>query len=153
MNNVLPPPPQGHYVPARRFGDLIFISGMTPRQDGELLHIGRVSAGAAPENYEAAAELATNNALQAARSQLSEGETLDVPVSLTVYINAATDFTSHSKIADFCSAVIAKAFRGQIASRAAVGVSSLPGGAVLEVSLVAGIGPRTAPTAYDAIVT
>ena len=38
------PIPQGKYVPATRFGDLIFTAGMTPRKNGVLIQTGKVSA-------------------------------------------------------------------------------------------------------------
>lgn len=133
------PPAQGLYVPAKRFGDLIFVSGMTPRKDGKLIQTGCLASGANPEDYRAAAELATRNALAAAGSVLSEGEELHTPVSLTVYVNATPDYAEHSRIADFASAVLAATFGGDIPSRAAVGVSSLPGGAPVEVALTLGV--------------
>jgi enamine deaminase RidA (YjgF/YER057c/UK114 family) len=133
------PPAQGLYVPAKRFGDLVFVSGMTPRVDGKLIQTGHVTSGANPEDYRAAVELATRNALAAAGSVLAEGEELHTPVNLTVYVNAAPDYAEHSRIADFASAVLAASFGGDIPSRAAVGVSSLPGGAPVEVALVLGV--------------
>ncbi len=63
------PQPQGFYVPARRHRDMIFVSGMTPRENGKLLHhIGQVVPEAPVETYRRAMELATKNALTAAKS-------------------------------------------------------------------------------------
>ena len=38
------PIPQGKYVPATRFGNLIFTAGMTPRNNGVLIRTGKVKA-------------------------------------------------------------------------------------------------------------
>ena len=38
------PIPQGKYVPATRFGNLIFTAGMTPRNNGVLIKTGKVKA-------------------------------------------------------------------------------------------------------------
>ncbi|OYR07769.1 hypothetical protein CEV33_3545 [Brucella grignonensis] len=48
---------------------MIFVSGMTPRENGKLLHhIGQVVPEAPVETYRRAMELATKNALTAAKS-------------------------------------------------------------------------------------
>ncbi|HEY8596178.1 MAG TPA: RidA family protein [Devosiaceae bacterium] len=138
MNEAHGPRPQGNYVPARRFGDLIFVSGMTPRENGELVATGSVAAGDPPEKHRKAIELATHNALRAARMQVSQGEALADVLSLTVYLNAAPDFTAHSRLADFASAVLLGEF-GALPARAAVGVASLPGNAPVEISLIASV--------------
>lgn len=136
LSGQAPPRAQGLYVPAKRLGDMIFVSGMTPRADGRLIQTGQIARGDDPERYRAAVELAARNALAAAGAVLSEGEDLHLPLSLTVYLNAAPDFTEHARIADFASAVLAGRLEGEIPSRAAVGVASLPGGAPVELALV-----------------
>ena len=130
------PPPQGNYVPARRHGDLIFTSGMTPRQDGVLLHAGKVSMNVPIETYGAAVELATQNCIFAAEAQLTPNERLSTVLNLIVYVNADQQITLHSRLADFASGMIDRRFGG-VPSRAAIGVSSLPGDATVEVSMVA----------------
>lgn len=136
METTAIPSPQGHYVTAKRHGDLIFVSGMTPRKGGKLICTGPVSKGDALERYREAAELAVENAVQAASAHLRYGEVLSSPLSLTVFINSRPEFESHSIIADYASARIERLFGGEIPSRTAVGSSSLPGGATLEISLI-----------------
>jgi enamine deaminase RidA (YjgF/YER057c/UK114 family) len=138
MNSRTAPPPQGLYAPAKRHGDLIFVSGMTPRKHGELLHVGQVALDAPDETYRAAVELAAENALQAAGAQLAAGEQIASGRSLTVYVNAPAAYTRHSHLADFASRRIeSHTGEGSFASRTAIGVASLPGGALVEVALVA----------------
>ena len=45
------PVPQGNYIPAKRFGDLIFVSGMTPRENGVLIATGKIAPGDPLENH------------------------------------------------------------------------------------------------------
>ncbi|WKL39066.1 RidA family protein (plasmid) [Sinorhizobium meliloti] len=96
------PQPQGQYVPAKRHGDLIFVSGMTSRENGKLLFMGQVELDTPVEAYRIAVELAAENSLTAAKSQLIAGEQLAV-LSLTVYVNAPVGYTRHSRIADLAS--------------------------------------------------
>ncbi|MGX9430701.1 MULTISPECIES: RidA family protein [Bradyrhizobium] len=133
------PPAQGHYVPAKRHGDLIFVSGMTPRKNGKLLYRGQVALEGPGEDFRAATELAAQNALDAAQTQLEPDEQLAGAINLTVYVNAPPGYTHHSQIADFASRHIERSIGGSLPSRVAIGVSSLPGGALVEVSLVASV--------------
>jgi enamine deaminase RidA (YjgF/YER057c/UK114 family) len=134
------PRPQGHYVPAKRHGDMIFVSGMTPREDSQLLHVGQVDPEAPVETYRQAVELAAGNALKAAQSQLrGEEQTISV-LNLTVYVNTPEGYELHSKIADFASSFLEEHTNDGVPSRAAVGVNSLPGNATVEVSIIVAAG-------------
>lgn len=134
------PVPQGAYVAAKRHGNFIFTSGMTPRRDGVLMFEGPVRADVGLETCEAAVVLATSNALAAARALLAEGEAIAAVVSLTVYIAAEAGFTRHSLLADYASRFLAeKLGPAGIGARAAVGVATLPGNAPVEIQLVAAV--------------
>lgn len=138
LNSISSIPPQGHYLPARRHGNLIYVSGMTPRQNGVLLHNGQVTVDAAPETCREAIEVATENAIVAATTQLERGEQIDSVLSLTVYVNAQSGYTRHSQIADFASRHVGRRFPGgALPVRAAIGVASLPGDASIEITLIA----------------
>ncbi|WP_180900315.1 RidA family protein [Martelella soudanensis] len=134
------PRPQGVYVPAKRHRDMIFVSGMTPRENGLLVHAGQVAPDVPVETYRQAVELAAGNALRAAQSQLIENERIISILNLTVYVNAPAGYALHSKIADFASRFLEEHTNDGVPSRAAVGVSSLPGDATVEVSVIAAVG-------------
>lgn len=133
-----PPVPQGRYRPARRHADVIYTSGMTPRDNGELRFAGPVRASDPVESWRDAVRLACRNALTAASLQLAPGEHIAAVLSLTVYIHAEAGFTQHSRLADFASDFLFDELgEAGIGSRAAVGVASLPGNAPVEIQLVA----------------
>jgi enamine deaminase RidA (YjgF/YER057c/UK114 family) len=137
----LPPPPrpQGGYVPAVRHGDLVVTAGMTPRIGGVLIHRGQVGTDVSLEDAQTAAAVAVANALSAAVSALGS-EQLDRVVHLAVYVNAAAGFEQHTAVADGASARLRDLLGDAgAASRAAVGVTSLPGGACVEVVLTCGL--------------
>ena len=136
------PIPQGKYKPAVRHGDLIFTAGMTPRKDGVLLMSGRVSPDQPVEFYRDAIRQAAANALTAARNCLAEEERIAQVLSLTVYVNAAPDYTTHAKIGDVASEYLLEQLGDAgIGPRAAIGVATLPGGAPVEIQLVAAAQP------------
>ena len=134
------PIPQGNYVPATRFGTVIFTAGMTPRKDGVLMQSGKVRKDAPLEDYREAVEQAACNALTAAQNRLESGERISQILSLSVFVNAEEGFTAHSKLADFASAYLCRELgKSGIAARAAVGVASLPGNAPVELQLVCAV--------------
>ena len=137
------PVPQGRYVAAKRHGAFVFTAGMTPRRNGVLILTGPVRSAVPLETYREAVTLACANALAAACGVLGRGEEIAAILSLTVYVAAESDFTEHSRIADFASDHLHKELgeRG-IGARAAVGVATLPGNAPVEVQIVAAMSPR-----------
>lgn len=134
------PIPQGDYIAARRHDNLIMSAGMTPRQNGELLYKGRICKCDSIEKYKEAVQLACANALNAVLSNIKSDEELACILHLIVYINADAEFEAHSRIADLASAYL-KSQIGDIgvASRAAIGVASLPGNAPVEIQIFAGV--------------
>lgn len=137
MNN---PIPQGHYKPAVRYGNIVFSAGMTPRKDGVLLMSGKIEPNTPIETYREAVRQAACNALNAVQNTLSEGEKIQQILSLTVYLNTSSDYTTHAKIGDLASEYLYEQLgRAGIGVRAAIGVFSLPGNAPVEVQLIAAI--------------
>ena len=138
MNDT--PRPQGLYRPAKRFGSLIFTAGLTPRKDGALILTGQVDPEKPVSFYHDAARQAAKNALAAAVSVLRKGETLGEVLSMTVIVNAPAGYTLHTKIADLVSECLVEALgENGVGCRTAVGASSLPGDAPLEINLVMSI--------------
>ena len=131
------PIPQGKYVPATRFGDVIVTAGMTPRKNGQLIQTGRVLKDAPLEDYKDAVRQAAENALTAARNQLAEDECIVRVLSMTVYVNAEDGFTSHAKIADFASDYLNEELGdASPMARVSIGVATLPGNAPVEIQLI-----------------
>lgn len=135
------PIPQGNYVPAVRFGQLVYTAGMTPRLNGKLIQSGKVRPDVPLEDYRDAVVQAVSNALTAARNTAGEGEDVVRILSMTVYVNAAEGFLAFAKIADFASDYLFQTLgQAGIGSRASIGVAALPGEAPVEIQLVAAIG-------------
>lgn len=138
LNSDQHPISQGKYNIATRTGNKIYTSGMTPRENGVLIFKGKVTQEKPVSHYRDAVILATKNALNAAKSQLIDSEILSQAVSLTVYINATDTFENHAELADFASQYLIDEMGNEfIGSRAAIGVSSLPGNASIEIQLIA----------------
>ena len=135
------PIPQGMYVPANRFENLIFTAGMTPRNNGVLIKTGKIAISDPIEDYREAVRQAAKNALTAARNKLEEGEHIARILLITVYVNAEEGYSTQAKIADHASEYFCEELgEAGIGSRAAVGVASLPGNAPVEISIICAVG-------------
>lgn len=135
-------PPQGAYVPAVVHGGMVWTAGMTPRRDGELLVRGTVGREVDVATAREAAGTAAGNTLTAVAEALGSLDAVERAVKLTVFIAAVDGFTEHAAVADGASAVLRERLgdRGVVA-RAAIGVATLPGGAPVEVELLAAVRP------------
>ncbi|MEJ2314675.1 MAG: RidA family protein [Nitrospirota bacterium] len=135
----LPPAPEalGSYVPARRTGNLVFLSGILPLVDGKVLRKGKVGAELTLEEAQREAQKAAINALAIISSYAGGLENVAGCVKVTGYVASAPGFTEQHKVLNAVSDLVAQVFgeSGKHA-RAAVGVGALPLDAPLEVEFV-----------------
>lgn len=141
----LPPPPAAvaAYVPCVIHGDLALVSGQVPFVDGSVLHPGHLGDRVDAEEGAEAARRAALQALSALRHALGGSfERLERIVQVTVYVAAVPDFVDHPKVANGASDLLVDVLgdAGQHA-RAAIGMSSLPLGASVEVAVTAAVTP------------
>jgi enamine deaminase RidA (YjgF/YER057c/UK114 family) len=138
----LPGVPVANYVPYTISGNLVFISGQLCQWNGELRHIGKLGAGIAIADGQAAARLCALNILAHLRTAC--GGDLDRVrrcVRLGGFVNCTPEFTGMPQIVNGASDLMVEVF-GDLGrhARAAVGVSSLPGGVAVEVEAIFEIG-------------
>lgn len=135
------PKPVAAYIPAKRAGDLVFVSGQIPLRDGKIAYQGKVGAERTPEEGYEAARLCALNALAAVKALVGSLENVEV-LQVRGYVNCTPDFENHPEVVNGASELLVELFgeRGKHA-RAAVGVSGLPRDATVEVEMVVRVGP------------
>jgi enamine deaminase RidA (YjgF/YER057c/UK114 family) len=141
---VLPPAPApvGRYVPYRRAGDLLFLSGQGPRLAGGGYHEGQVgTAVTVAEAYEHA-RLVGLQLLAVMRSALGSLDRVAGIVKLLGMVNAAPGFRDHPAVINGCSELLEAVFgeEGRHA-RSAVGMGSLPHNITVEIEAIVAIRP------------
>ncbi|MGH2572392.1 MAG: RidA family protein [Actinomycetota bacterium] len=136
------PAPLATYVPVRITGDIAFVSGQVPMEDGKLLVAGRLGADLDLHAGAEAARRCVLQALAALKAELGSLDRIRRIVKLSVFVSSAQGFTDQPKVANGASDLLVEVF-GEAGrhARAAVGVSELPLGAPVEVELVAEIEP------------
>lgn len=130
--------PAGNYVPYVVAGPLVFVAGQLPFEDGKVKYAGKLGAGVSLEDGQKAARLCALNLIAQVRAAC--GGDLDRVkrcVKLTGFVNAAPEFADHPKVVNGASDLMAEVFRDKGRhARAAVGSSSLPLGAAVEVDAI-----------------
>ena len=135
------PRPLGDYVPAVEAGNLLFVSGMLPIEDGTAALVGRVGQELTIESGRRAAQLAVANALAVARDVVGLNRLAGV-ARLAMHVACTADFHEHAVIADAASELLNHVFEGGRHSRLAFGASSLPGGMPVELELIFLLHPK-----------
>lgn len=131
-----PPTPAGSYVPAVRTGNLLYISGQIPMEDGKVVFTGKVT----DENLETAqksAKMCAINILAQLKRELGDFEKISKIVRLSGFVNCVPEFSQHPKVINAASDLFFEIF-GEKAkhSRIAVGVSSLPLNSMTEIDAI-----------------
>jgi enamine deaminase RidA (YjgF/YER057c/UK114 family) len=136
---TLPPAPKpvAAYIPAVRTGNLLYISGQVPLADGQMVATGTVGAGVTLEQAQACARQCCLNGLAAAAGAVGSIDAIVRVVRIGVFVAAPEGFTDHPKVANGASQLLVEIF-GEAGrhARAAVGCSSLPLGAPVEVEFL-----------------
>ncbi|MGH9992594.1 MAG: RidA family protein [Nitrososphaera sp.] len=136
-----PPAPAGSYVPVVISGNLAFVAGQIPMEEGQVKFAGKVGKDLTLEAAQQAARLCTINALAQLKLVLGNLDRIARFVKVTGFVNCDPSFTDHPKVINGSSDLLVQIFgdRGRHA-RAAVGVNSLPLDSAVEVEFVAEIG-------------
>ncbi|MBP0627660.1 MULTISPECIES: RidA family protein [unclassified Cupriavidus] len=102
---ALPPPPQplGSYTAVSQAGDLLFISGQLPWQDGKVAWQGQIGKDLTVEQGKLAAELAALNVLAQIDAYLGGFERLDHIVRVDGHIASAPGWFDQPAVLDGAS--------------------------------------------------
>jgi enamine deaminase RidA (YjgF/YER057c/UK114 family) len=131
-----PPTPAGAYVPAIKTGNLLFISGQIPMEDGKVLFTGKVT----DDNLETAqksAKMCAVNLLAQIKRELGSLDKVTKIVRLSGFVNSDVEFYQHPKVINAASDLFFEIFEDKGKhSRIAVGVACLPLNSMTEIDAV-----------------
>jgi enamine deaminase RidA (YjgF/YER057c/UK114 family) len=133
-----PPKPLAAYVPCVKVGNLIFTAGQVPLFEGSLKYSGKVPVDISEDDAIKSAEICALNCLNVIKAEIGDLDKINRIVKVTVFVNSSDNYSAQPKIANGASEFLVKVFgdAGKHA-RSAVGVSSLPLNAPVEVELIA----------------
>ena len=131
-----PPTPAGSYIPAVKTGNLLFISGQIPMEEGKVKFTGKVT----DDNLETAqksAKMCAINLLAQMKRELGNLDKVTRIVRLSGFVNSDPEFYQHPKVINVASDLIFEIFgdKGKH-SRIAVGVTCLPLNSMTEIDAI-----------------
>lgn len=129
--------PVAAYVPAVRTGNLIFVSGQLPMVGGELKYKGILGRDFdVTQGYEAA-RICAINCLAAIKTVEPNLDRVTRIVKVTGFVNSILESGDQPKVVNGASELLQSVFGEKgIHARAAIGMSGLPLGALVEVEMV-----------------
>ena len=131
-----PPTPAGSYIPVVKIGNLLYVSGQIPMEDGKVVFTGKVS----DDNLETAqksAKMCAINILAQIKREVGDLEKVTRIVKLSGFVNSSSEFYQHPKVINAASDLLFEIFgeKGKH-SRIAVGVASLPLNSMTEIDAI-----------------
>ncbi|MCE9616945.1 MAG: RidA family protein [Nitrosarchaeum sp.] len=131
-----PPSPAGSYIPVVKSGNLLYVSGQIPMEDGKVAFTGKVS-DANIETAQKSARICAINILAQLKKELGDLEKISRIVRLSGFVNSSPEFAQQPKVINAASDLFYEIF-GECGkhSRIAVGVSSLPLNSMTEIDAI-----------------
>ena len=132
-----PPTPIASYVPWRRAGQFLYLSGQGPRDEAGQISIGRLGRDCSVERGYADARCVGLQLLATIRAAIGSLDHVEAVIKLLGMVNAEPDFGDQPKVINGCSDILVEVLgeRGKHA-RSAVGMGSLPNGMTVEVEAI-----------------
>lgn len=126
------------YKPVVISGNLAWLSGHIPRDPDGNIMTGKVGAEVSVEDAAAAARRCGIGLLATLKQEVGDLNRVSRLVKTTGMVNCTSDFTRQPEVINGCSQLLVDVFgeeRGK-GARAAVGMASLPRGAICEIEMV-----------------
>lgn len=132
-----PPKPVANYLTAVKTGNLLFISGHGPYDDGNTKISGKVGRELTMEEGYQAARNVTLNCLATVKAAVGDLDKVKRVVKLLGMVNCTEDFKDQPKIINGCSDLLVAIFdeAGKHA-RSAVGMQALPNQIPVEIEMI-----------------
>ena len=133
------PTPVANYVPFKRAGDIIYLSGQGPRKPDGSLYTGKVGRDVTVEQAYEHAKLIGLGLLAAAKMAAGSLDKVEV-LKLLGMVNGVPDFADQPKVINGCSDLLVAVLgeRGRHA-RSAVGMAELPFGMAVEIEAIVAV--------------
>jgi enamine deaminase RidA (YjgF/YER057c/UK114 family) len=135
------PKPVANYVPAVRTGNLLFVSGHGPYNDGKTILSGKLGQGlTVEEGYKVARNVALN-CLASIQATLGSLDKVKRVVKLLGMVHCTEDFKDQPQVVNGASDLLVEVF-GEAGkhARSAVGMQSLPNGIPVEIEMILEVG-------------
>jgi len=140
MGLHLNPPshPAGIYKPVKQVGNLLYVSGQTPKENNVVAVSGKVGAERTIEEGQHAARLCTLSALSHLDNYIGDLNNIKSLVKTLGFVASAPNFNNQPAVINGASALLRDLFGEDagVGARSSIGVSELPGNAAVEIEFI-----------------
>jgi enamine deaminase RidA (YjgF/YER057c/UK114 family) len=132
-----PPKPLANYVPAVQSGNLLFISGHGPYNDGTVKISGKVGRELTIEEGYLVARNVALNCLASVKATIGDLDKMKRVVKVLGMVNCTDDFKDPPKVINGCSDLLVAIFgEAGTHARSAVGMQALPNQIPVEIEMI-----------------
>ncbi|MGX8792589.1 RidA family protein [Oceanobacillus sp. M60] len=131
------PKPAAVYVPAKRFGNLVYTSGQDCRKEGKLIYEGKIGTDLSIEQgYEASRQVMIN-CLAVLQEEIGDLNKIKQVVKLLAFVNSAPGFVEQPYVINGASEFLVDVFgeKGKHA-RSALASNELPFNTPVEIEMI-----------------
>lgn len=130
-------PPAFNYIPTRRSGNILFVSGHGPSRDGKLVYRGKVGRELTVEQGADAARITMVNCLASIKAAIGDLDKVTQVLKLLGMVASEEGFGQQPMVINGASDLLVELYgeRGKHA-RSAVGLFMLPGGMPVEIEMI-----------------
>jgi enamine deaminase RidA (YjgF/YER057c/UK114 family) len=127
----------GLYLPAQRSGQLLFVSGQLPLENGQVKFSGKLGRDLSISQGQQAARLAVLRCLAVVRSCIADWDEINQVIRLTGYVQSDDGFHDQPQVINAASELMENLL-GTAGKHAcvAVGVNALPMNACCEIEMI-----------------
>ncbi|MFA1820812.1 RidA family protein [Virgibacillus oceani] len=131
------PKPAAVYVPAKRFGNLVYTSGQDCRKEGKLLYEGKVGSDLSIEQGYEASKQAMINCLAVLHEEVGDLNKIKQVVKVLAFVNSAPGFVEQPYVINGASELLDKVLgeKGKHA-RSALASNELPFNTPVEIEMI-----------------
>lgn len=122
-----PQPPGALYVPVKRSGNLLFVSGHVPMREGLPIYTGKIGNDRSIEYGIEAAQVCVMNMLASLKDYCGDLDNIRNVIKLQVFVSSETGFDKQHIIGNAASQILIDVFgKAGYHARTAVGTNQLP---------------------------
>lgn len=139
----IPSAPPANFVHAVEIGDLLFVSGQSPREPNGPVHTGKVGASVSTREAQQHARIVAINLLAVLHHHLGDLRRVRRIIKLLGMVNCTPEFSEQPEVINGCSDLLVEVLGPEVGkhARSAVGFVSLPRQITVEIEMIAAIRP------------
>jgi len=136
-----PSPPGAMYIPVRRVGNILYVSGQVPMREGKPVYTGKVGTERSIKYGQEADRMCIVNMLAAVREYLGNLDRIVNIIKLQAFVNSEIGFDKQHIVVNAASELLYEIF-GEVGrhARTAVGTNQLPLDFTVEIEAIIEIG-------------